>query len=91
MKAIHSVALVDRSICAPANHCEGYIASYQIEVTLSIRLITIAKQPRRAPQGAVPLQQEKYIRYSRGHVEILDLEGLRGIGLRMLYSRQGSV
>ena len=37
------------------------------------------------------LQQEKYIRYSRGHVEILDLEGLRGIGLRMLYSRQGSV
>ena len=25
------------------------------------------------------LQQEKYIRYSRGHVEILDLEGLRGL------------
>jgi len=25
------------------------------------------------------LQQEKYIRYSRGHVEILDLDGLRGL------------
>jgi CRP-like cAMP-binding protein len=25
------------------------------------------------------LQQEKYVRYSRGHVEILDLEGLRGL------------
>jgi CRP-like cAMP-binding protein len=39
------------------------------------------------------LQQEKYVRYSRGHVEILDLEGLRGLAcecyaaVKALYDR----
>jgi len=39
------------------------------------------------------LQQEKYVRYSRGHVEILDLEGLRALAcecyaaVKALYDR----